>query len=87
MGEGGCGGGLQGWSLEAAGTPGRTQKLLPPCTCIKPCCSCSPLMCPTTGKPAVEKLKLLPRVRDVLSTKRLHSELLDAGVLGGEWGA
>lgn len=36
------------------------------------------------GKPAVAKLRLLKRVRDVLSTKRLHGELLDGGVLGGE---
>lgn len=34
------------------------------------------------GRPAVQKLRLLSRVQDVLSTKRLHSELLDAGLLG-----
>lgn len=32
----------------------------------------------------MEKLKLLAQVQDVLSTKCLHSELLDSGVLGGE---
>lgn len=31
----------------------------------------------------MQKLRLLSRVQDVLSTKRLHSELLDAGLLGG----
>lgn len=29
------------------------------------------------------KLRLLSKVEDVLSTKRLHNELLDAGLLGG----
>ena len=37
------------------------------------------------GRPAVHKLRLLSRVEDVLSTKRLHNELLDAGLLGGGW--
>lgn len=35
------------------------------------------------GAPAVFKLKVLSKVEDVLSTKLLHSELLDAGLLGG----
>ncbi|KAL4853818.1 hypothetical protein ACK3TF_005298 [Chlorella vulgaris] len=34
------------------------------------------------GRPAVYKLRQLAKVQDVLSTKRLHSELLDAGLLG-----
>ncbi|EFN50726.1 hypothetical protein CHLNCDRAFT_142536 [Chlorella variabilis] len=34
------------------------------------------------GRPAVFKLRLLSKVEDVLSTKRLHNELLDAGLLG-----
>lgn len=34
------------------------------------------------SRPAVYKLRLLSKVVDVLSTKRLHSELLDAGLLG-----
>lgn len=36
------------------------------------------------GQPAIHKLKLLPLVEEVLTTKRLHSDLLDAGLLGGE---
>jgi hypothetical protein len=35
----------------------------------------------------VFKLRVLSKVEEVLSTKRLHSELLDAGLLGGEGGA
>lgn len=35
------------------------------------------------GKPAVNKLLMLPKVEAMLSTKRLHSELLDGGLLGG----
>ncbi|PRW61505.1 IWS1-like protein [Chlorella sorokiniana] len=34
------------------------------------------------GRPAIHKLKLLPLVEEVLTTKRLHSDLLDAGLLG-----
>lgn len=46
---------------------------------LAPCPSLLP-----TGRPAVHKLKLLPLVEEVLTTKRLHSDLLDAGLLGGE---
>ena len=52
--------------------------------------ACLPLVHTTTnnaaGRPAVHKLRLLSRVEDVLSTKRLHNELLDAGLLGGGCG-
>ncbi|PSC74366.1 transcription elongation factor (TFIIS) family [Micractinium conductrix] len=34
------------------------------------------------GRPAVHKLKMLQKVVDALSTKRLHGELLDSGLLG-----
>ena len=34
------------------------------------------------GKPAVNKLRMLSRVREVLAMKKLHGELLDAGLLG-----
>jgi transcription factor SPN1 len=34
------------------------------------------------GRPAVNKLRMLPRVREVLAMQKLHSELLDAGLLG-----
>ena len=37
----------------------------------------------SAGKPAVHKLRLLSQVQDVLSTKRLLGNLLDAGLLGG----
>lgn len=34
------------------------------------------------GRPAVHKLRLLSRVQEVLSMRKLHSDLLDAGLLG-----
>lgn len=34
------------------------------------------------GKPAINKLRMLSRVQEVLSMKKLHGELLDAGLLG-----
>ena len=42
------------------------------------------LPCASPGRPAVYKLRKLAKVEDVLSNKRLHNELLDAGVLGGK---
>lgn len=35
-----------------------------------------------TSQPALNKLRILPRVEEVLSMKKLHAELLDAGLLG-----
>lgn len=35
-----------------------------------------------TGKPAVHKLRMLPQLEEMVATKRLHTELLDAGLLG-----
>lgn len=34
------------------------------------------------GKPAVNKLKMLPTVEDKISQSLLHRELLDGGILG-----
>lgn len=35
-----------------------------------------------TGKPATHKLRMLGKVQQMLSTKKLHSEMLDGGLLG-----
>jgi transcription factor SPN1 len=35
-----------------------------------------------SGKPAVNKLRMLKRVEEVLAIKRLHGDLLDSGLLG-----
>lgn len=34
------------------------------------------------GRPATHKLRMLSRVQDLLSTQKLHNELLDGGLLG-----
>lgn len=34
------------------------------------------------GKPAVHKLRMLSRVQDVLSKRKLHNDMLDSGLLG-----
>lgn len=34
------------------------------------------------GRPATHKLRMLAKVTDMLSTQRLHNDMLDAGLLG-----
>ena len=36
----------------------------------------------TKGKPAIQKLRMLPDVQDILSNQNVHNEFLDGGLLG-----
>lgn len=42
----------------------------------------SNLICLSTGKAAVHKLRLLGKVEEQLARKKLHGEFLDGGLLG-----